>query len=95
MSVSDNGGAIAIKGFNFQKASAILVMLHNLDDENLIFIPESKEDFEVRNDKLVYYVQVKSIKSLSLSKMLSQKKKQKKIPHSWVINNRKKFGSRL
>lgn len=39
MSVSDNGGAIAIKGFNFQKASAILVMLHNLDDENLIFIP--------------------------------------------------------
>lgn len=87
MSVSDNGGAIAIKGFNFQKASAILVMLHNLNNEDLLLIPESKEDFEVRTGNLVYYVQVKSIKSLSMSKMLLQNKTKQKspIPGSSII----------
>lgn len=74
MSVSDNGGAIAIKGFNFQKAAAILVILYNFNDENFVLVPEAGEDFEVRNDTLVYYVQVKSLKSLSLNKMITQDK---------------------
>lgn len=78
MSVSDNGGAIAIKGFNFQKAAAILVILKNLNDENFVLVPEEGEDFEVRNENLVYYVQVKSLKSLSLNKMITQDKDKKK-----------------
>ncbi|MCT4377652.1 DUF4297 domain-containing protein [Leuconostoc falkenbergense] len=87
MSVSDNGGAVAIKGFNFQKATAILVILYNLDDENFILIPESEEDFVVKNQDLVYYIQVKSLKSLSLNKMMIQKKDNKKIsiPGSSII----------
>lgn len=87
MSVSDNGGAIAIRGFNFQKAAAILVILYNFDDENFILVPESEEDFEVKNKNLVYYVQVKSLKSLSLNKMINQKKDKKKIfiPGSSII----------
>lgn len=80
MSVSDNGGAIAIKGFNFQKAVAILVMLYNFDNGTFILTPESEEDFVVKTHNLVYYVQVKSIKSLSLAKMLNQQKDKKNSP---------------
>ncbi|MGH2325470.1 dsDNA nuclease domain-containing protein [Leuconostoc lactis] len=87
MSVSDNGGAIAIKGFNFQKAAAILVILYNLKEKNFVLVPEASEDFEVRKDKLVYYVQVKSVKSLSVNRMITQDKDTQKnaIPGTSII----------
>lgn len=74
MSVNDNGGAIAIKGFNYQKAAIVLVMINNYQKNNFKVIPESKEDFEVYIDNEVYFIQVKGTKGLSISKLKERKK---------------------
>ena len=68
----DNGGAIAIKGFNYQKASIILVMIHNFEKNNFLLIPESREDFEIRLEQNTYFIQVKGTKKLSLDKLKSR-----------------------
>ncbi|MBB6696659.1 hypothetical protein [Clostridium algidicarnis] len=46
----DNGGAIAIKGFNYQKASIILVMIKNYSRDGFHVIPEAEDDFQVHVD---------------------------------------------
>ncbi|EKF36819.1 Lamassu anti-phage system protein LmuA [Bacillus xiamenensis] len=68
----DNGGAIAIKGFNYQKASIILVMIHNFEKDNFIVIPESREDFEIHLGQDTYFIQVKGTKKLSIGKLKSR-----------------------
>ncbi|PID05015.1 MULTISPECIES: dsDNA nuclease domain-containing protein [unclassified Sporosarcina] len=72
MSAIDNGGAIAIKGFNYQKASIIHVIIHHFEKKNFKVIPESKEDFEIHLDNEIYYVQVKGTKKLSIGKLKSK-----------------------
>ncbi|WP_281203178.1 dsDNA nuclease domain-containing protein [Cytobacillus kochii] len=72
MSAIDNGGAIAIKGFNYQKASIILVMIHNFEKDNFIVIPESREDFEIHLEQDTYFIQVKGTKKLSIGKLKSR-----------------------
>ncbi|WP_139995532.1 dsDNA nuclease domain-containing protein [Kurthia sp. Dielmo] len=72
MSAIDNGGAIAIKGFNYQKASIILVMIHNFKKDNFTVIPESREDFEIHLEQDTYFIQVKGTKNLSISKLKSR-----------------------
>lgn len=79
MSVVDNGGAIAIKGFNYQKTAIIFVMIHHFEQENFKIVPESKDDFEVYLNNQVYYVQVKGTKKLSISKLKSQTKGKESI----------------
>lgn len=74
MSSVDNGGSIAIKGFNYQKASIILVMIHNFNKENFKVIPESREDFEVHLEERTYFIQVKGTKRLSLNNLKSRSK---------------------
>lgn len=74
MTVIDNGGAIAIKGFNYQKAAIIHVMIKNFDKDNFKVIPESREDFEVHLEQDTYFIQVKGIKKLSLGKLMSRPK---------------------
>lgn len=68
----DNGGAIAIKGFNYQKASIMLVMIHNFEKNNFLIIPESREDFEIHLDQNTYFIQVKGTKKLSIDKLKSR-----------------------
>lgn len=70
----DNGGAIAIKGFNYQKASIILVMIHNYYRDNFKIIPESKEDFEIIFEDNNFFVQVKGTKKLSISNLIKRTK---------------------
>lgn len=74
MSLIDNGGAIALKGFNYQKASIIFVMIRNFEKENFKVIPESREDFEIHLDEDTYFIQVKGTKKLSVSKLKSRPK---------------------
>lgn len=74
MSVVDNGGAVAIKGFNYQKASIILVMIHNFEKDNFKVIPESHEDFEIYIEEKVYYIQVKGTAKLSIKNMMKREK---------------------
>lgn len=72
MTKVDNGGAIAIKGFNYQKAAIIFVMIHHFEQENFKIVPESKDDFEVYLNNQVYFVQVKGTKKLSIGKLKSK-----------------------
>lgn len=72
MSLVDNGGAIAIKGFNYQKAAIMFVMIHHFEKNNFKIVPESKDDFEVYLDNKVYYIQVKGTKKLSIAKLKSK-----------------------
>lgn len=71
MSSIDNGGAIAIKGFNYQKACIIYVIVRNYRKNNFKIIPEAQDDFEVHFDNHSVYVQVKGTKKLSISNMTS------------------------
>ena len=48
----DNGGAIAIKGFNFQHAIAALIIIGNYEKEKFSIYLETKDDIEVVYDRL-------------------------------------------
>ncbi|WP_413509247.1 dsDNA nuclease domain-containing protein [Carnobacterium maltaromaticum] len=85
--MSDNGGAIAIKGFNYQKAAIILVMINNYQKQNFKVIPESKEDFEVYVDNEIYFIQVKGTNKLSVSSLIERKKKKKTRAKSIIEKN--------
>ena len=58
----NNGGAIAIKGFNYQKASIILIMINNYQREDFLIIPEAEDDFQVYVDGKTIFIQVKGEK---------------------------------
>lgn len=85
--MSDNGGAIAIKGFNYQKAAIMLVMIDNYQKQNFEVIPESKEDFEVHIDNEIYFIQVKGTKKLSVKSLIKREKKGTKIAESIIEKN--------
>ncbi|KQU24469.1 hypothetical protein ASG65_17725 [Bacillus sp. Leaf13] len=55
----DNGGAIAIKGFNFQKACIILVVLDNYLKEDFYITVEAEDDFVVKYKDYQAFIQVK------------------------------------
>lgn len=70
MSEFENGGAFAIKGFNFQKAAISLIAIKNFHKPNFHILVEAKDDFEVKYDGYEAYIQVKS-KKLSLKQLLN------------------------
>lgn len=77
MSKIDTGGATAIKGFNYQKASMILVMIKNHRKEAFMVIPEAEDDFEIRYENKCFFIQVKGTKNLSLSNLTRRSKGKK------------------
>lgn len=85
--MSDNGGATAIKGFNYQKAAIMLVMINNYQKQHFKVIPESKEDFEVYVDYEIYFIQVKGTKKLSLKSLTKRVKKETVIAKSIIEKN--------
>lgn len=70
MSDFENGGANAIKGFNFQKAVITFIAIKNYDKPNFQILVEAKDDFEVKHDGYEAYIQVKSQK-LSINQLLN------------------------
>lgn len=68
----DNGGAIAIKGFNYQKASIILVMINNYQRDGFSIIPEADDDFKVCVEGKNIFIQVKGEKSITLKKLINK-----------------------
>lgn len=68
----NNGGAIAIKGFNYQKASIILIMINNYQREDFLIIPEAEDDFQVYVDGKTIFIQVKGEKNITLQKLISK-----------------------
>lgn len=65
----DNGGAVAISGFNYQKSSIIYTILRYRNNNTFIIYPEAEEDFKFLVNDEIYYVQVKGEEDLSISKL--------------------------
>lgn len=65
----NNGGAVAIKGFNFQTMAVIFFIVNNIDDDKFSAYVESEEDFTLDKNGYKSYVQVKARK-LSLKLLL-------------------------
>lgn len=72
----NNGGAEAIKGFNYQKAIAALIAIRNYRKNGFKLFVEQQEDLEVSLEGYYVFLQVKSSK-LSFSKLKQTNKKQK------------------
>lgn len=69
----DDGGANAIRGFNYQKAVIAYIAICNLHEDDFYIIPENKEDIEVYKQGKTAYIQVKS-SPLSISKLSAKTK---------------------
>ncbi|GAB4073226.1 hypothetical protein GCM10028778_07910 [Barrientosiimonas marina] len=70
MPTMDDGGANAIRGFNYQKASIILVMIKNFQKQDFAIIPEADEDFDVKCENNDFYIQVKGTNKISPKKLM-------------------------
>lgn len=66
----DNGGAIALKGFNYQNAVASLIAILNYDKDNFLLFIETKDDIEVDINGKHVFIQVKG-QNLSLTNLLA------------------------
>ncbi|MCL6709300.1 DUF4297 domain-containing protein [Pseudomonas sp. R2.Fl] len=55
----DNGGAEAIKGFNFQKANLILLAINNFEKKDFKIYIEAEDDIVVNHDNYRAFIQVK------------------------------------
>lgn len=55
----ENGGAEAIKGFNFQKANLILLAVNNYKKKNFKIYIEAEDDIVVNYEKYKAFIQVK------------------------------------
>ncbi len=74
----DNGGAIAIKGFNFQHAVAALIIICNYEKENFSIYLETKDDIEVNYSDNNFFIQAKSNR-LTLNGLIKSDKHNKSI----------------
>ncbi|MGM0949360.1 MAG: DUF4297 domain-containing protein [Bacillota bacterium] len=72
----DNGGAEAIKGFNFQKANLILLSVNNYQKNNFKIYIEAEDDIVVSYENYKAFIQVK--KQVHTFKTIT-KKEMKKI----------------
>lgn len=68
----DNGGAFSIKGYNFQTAAIILVIINNYQKKGFHIFVESKDDAQVFIEGKQTNVQMKSTK-LSVKKLIDEK----------------------
>ena len=74
MEAIDNGGAQAIKGFNYQKSIiALIAVLHYLDDDQVDIYVEAEDDIVVKTKNTTTYIQAKSSK-LTVSSIASSRK---------------------
>lgn len=73
MGVINNGGAQAIKGFNYQKSIiALIAVLHYLDTEVTDLYIESEDDIVVKTGSKKTYIQSKSTE-LTVSSIINRK----------------------
>ncbi|MDY8024292.1 dsDNA nuclease domain-containing protein [Paenibacillus polymyxa] len=71
----DNGGAEAIKGFNFQKTNVILLAINNFQRNNFKIYVETEDEIVVSYENYKAYIQVKKQKHTfsSISKKESKR----------------------
>ncbi|MCT4575059.1 MAG: DUF4297 domain-containing protein [Alphaproteobacteria bacterium] len=71
---ANNGGAIAIKGFNYQDAVISLICIKNYMNKDFSIIVENKEDVDIFLGNKIIFTQIKGTR-LSIAKMTSSKDK--------------------
>lgn len=71
----DNGGANAQRGFNYQDAIAMLIIITNFAKDDFCIYLECKDDLEVDLPKQKIFIQVKSTQQ-SVASLVRQYKKQ-------------------
>lgn len=82
----DNGGAYAIRGFNFQKASIISVIIDNYNKDGFTLLVETEDDFVIMYDEYKAFIQCKNQK-LSIANLIKDQKKNKKVLPSILYKN--------
>lgn len=71
----DNGGAVAIKGFNYQAAVIMLISLLNYKRKNFALFVETEDDVEVSVEGTHTFAQIKSLKKISIAGLIKKDKK--------------------
>ena len=74
----DNGGAVAINGFNYQAAVIMLIALLNYKKKDFSLFVETKDDVEISLDGTHTFAQIKSLKNLSIAALIRKNKKNQK-----------------
>lgn len=82
----DNGGAYAIRGFNYQNAVISLICIRNYLNNSFKVIVENKDDLEVFLDNTHTYVQIKG-KKLSVKSLIKPDSKTNKSVLGKNLNN--------
>lgn len=70
-----DGGANAIRGFNYQKAVIALIAVLNYDKDGFEFFLENQDDVEVLFNDSHTFIQIKSNKNLSINGLVKPNKK--------------------
>lgn len=85
MATHDNGGAYAIKGFNYQKSViALIAILHYLEEGFEIYV-ESEDDIVVSKNGQKTFIQAKS-KAMSVAEILRRVDKKDSIIEKLLAN---------
>ena len=74
----DNGGAVAINGFNYQAAVIMLIALLNYKKRDFSLFIETKDDVEVSLERTHTFAQIKSLKNLSITALVRKNNKNQK-----------------
>lgn len=73
----DDGGANAIRGFNYQKAVIAYIAICNIENNDFYIIPENSDDIEVYKSGKIAQIQVKGAR-MGMAKLLEKSKKDQK-----------------
>jgi hypothetical protein len=97
----DNGGAEAIKGFNFQKANLILLAVNNFQKKDFKIYIEAEDDIVVSYENYKAFIQVKkqvhtfkSITKREIKKSKDSSGKEIKIPSPSILEKNLKSGTK-
>ncbi len=75
--IYDDGGANAIRGFNYQKAVIAYIAICNIENNDFYIIPENSDDVEVYKNGKTAQIQVKGAQ-MGMTKLLAKSKKDQK-----------------
>ena len=68
----DSGGTEAIRGFSYQNAIALYLLICHFQDKDFWIVPEGNDDIDVNLNNQYYKLQVKS-KKLTINQLINSK----------------------
>lgn len=86
----DTGGVVAIKGFNYQHAVSILILLLHHGKNNFSIIPEGLDDIQVFDNEVSYFLQIKG-KRITPGALIIPAKKQTESIVEKLLNKKSDY----